>query len=80
MLQFNRFGSIAWFLNGKIMKRRVFGFGQMWILNMLTPFLRRLDSVLPLPPLTLIAVLERGLASQFAEPRKAGTVQVSAAD
>jgi SAM-dependent methyltransferase len=80
MLQFNRFGSIAWFLNGKIMRRRVFGLGQIWILNMLTPILRRLDAVLPLPPLSLIAVLQQGGVSRFAETPKADVDQVSAAD
>lgn len=80
MLEFNRFGSIAWFLNGKIMKRRAVGLGQMWILNMLTPILRRLDSVLPLPPLTLIAVLEQGLSRSSLNARETEILEANAAD
>jgi glycosyltransferase involved in cell wall biosynthesis/phospholipid N-methyltransferase len=59
MLEFNRVGSLAWFLNGKILQRRTFGLGQIWLLNLMTPVFRRLDKMLPLPPLSLIAILER---------------------
>jgi 2-polyprenyl-3-methyl-5-hydroxy-6-metoxy-1,4-benzoquinol methylase len=59
MLEFNRVGSLAWFLNGKILQRRTFGIGQIWLLNLMTPVFRRLDNLLPLPPLSLIAILER---------------------
>ena len=59
LLEFNRVGTIAWFLNGKILRRRTFGLFQVLLLNALTPLLRLLDGVLPLPPLSLIAVLER---------------------
>jgi SAM-dependent methyltransferase len=59
MIEFNRIGSIAWFLNGKLLRRQCFGLGQLWLLNLLTPVLRRIDSILPLPPLSLIAVLDR---------------------
>ena len=58
MLEFNRIGSVAWFLNGKILRRRSFGLVQLWLLNLLTPIVRRFDSILPLPPLSLVAVLE----------------------
>jgi glycosyltransferase involved in cell wall biosynthesis len=57
--QFNRIGSVAWYLNGKILRRHSFGLGQILALNLLTPVFRRLDAVLPLPPLSLIAVLEK---------------------
>jgi glycosyltransferase involved in cell wall biosynthesis/SAM-dependent methyltransferase len=59
MIEFNRIGTLAWFLNGKVLRRRSFGLGQIWLLDLLTPVFRRLDAVLPLPPLSLIAVLER---------------------
>jgi len=59
LLEFNRFGSAAWFLNGKLLRRRTFGLGQVLALNVLTPLLRRIDRLLPLPALSLIAVLER---------------------
>jgi hypothetical protein len=59
MLEFNRVGTIAWYLNGKIMRRRTFGLGQILMLNALTPLFRRIDKILPMAPLSLIAVLER---------------------
>lgn len=60
MLEFNRAGSAAWFVNGRILRRRTFGLGQIWLLNLLTPLFRRVDRLLPLPGLSLIAVMERG--------------------
>ena len=57
MLPFNRAGTLAWYINGRLLKRRAFGLVQVKLLNQLTPLLRRLDGVLPLPPLSLIAVL-----------------------
>lgn len=60
IIEFNRTGSAAWFLNGRILRRRTFGLTQVWLLNLLTPVFRRLDPILPLPPLSLIAILERG--------------------
>ena len=59
MIEFNRVGSLAWFLNSKILRRRSFGIGQIWLLNLMTPLFRRFDRMLPLPPLSLIAILER---------------------
>jgi glycosyltransferase involved in cell wall biosynthesis/phospholipid N-methyltransferase len=59
MIDFNRIGSFAWFLNGKVLRRRRFGIGQIWLLDLLTPLFRRIDAIVPLPPLSLIAVLER---------------------
>ena len=59
MIEFNRIGTLAWFFNGKILRRRSFGIGQIWLLDLLTPLFRRIDAMVPLPPLSLIAVLER---------------------
>jgi glycosyltransferase involved in cell wall biosynthesis/phospholipid N-methyltransferase len=59
ILPFNRVGTPAWWLNGKLLRRRVFGLGQILTLNALTPVLRRIDNFLPLQPLSLIAILER---------------------
>lgn len=64
LIEFNRTGTIAWFLNGRILKRRSFGIGQIWLLNLITPIIRRLDSLLPIPPLSLIAVMERAVVSR----------------
>lgn len=59
MFEFNRIGTLAWFLNGKIMRRRTFGLFQIWMLDRLTPLFRIIDPLLPLPGLSLVAVLER---------------------
>jgi glycosyltransferase involved in cell wall biosynthesis len=59
IIQFNRIGTMAWFLNGKILRRQSFGLGQILALNFLTPLFRRLDMLLPLPPLSLIGILEK---------------------
>lgn len=59
MMEFNRVGVIAWWLNGRILRRHTFGFWQIKALNLLTPFFRMLDKFLPLPPLSLIAVLSK---------------------
>jgi len=58
LLTFNRIGSVAWWLNGKVLKRRSFGLVQIWMLNLLTPIFRVVDRALPFPPLSLIAILE----------------------
>jgi SAM-dependent methyltransferase len=59
MLEFNRIGVIAWWLNGRLLRRRAFGLWQIKLLNLLTPLFRVLDGFLPLPPLSLIAVLNK---------------------
>lgn len=59
VLKFNRPGVVAWWLNGRVLHRKTFGLGQIRILNILTPIFRLLDSWLPLPPLSLIAILRK---------------------
>ncbi len=59
VLKFNRPGVPAWWLNGRILHRRTFGLGQIRMLNLLTPLFRLLDSWLPLPPLSIIAILRK---------------------
>ncbi len=54
---FNRAGTVAWVLNGKILRRRTFGLVQIKLLNLLTPIFRRLEPWTPLPGLSLVAVL-----------------------
>jgi glycosyltransferase involved in cell wall biosynthesis len=66
MLEFNRVGVIAWWLNGQVLRRRAFGLWQVKILNLLTPIFRALDGVLPLPPLSLIAVAKKPVMPQAA--------------
>ncbi|MGA8144860.1 MAG: bifunctional glycosyltransferase/class I SAM-dependent methyltransferase [Candidatus Acidiferrales bacterium] len=59
ILKFNRPGVPAWWLNGKILKRKTFGIAQIRLLNILTPIFRRIDAWLPLPPLSIIAILRK---------------------
>jgi glycosyltransferase involved in cell wall biosynthesis/phospholipid N-methyltransferase len=59
IIDFNRLGSVAWFINGRLLRRRSFGLAQILLLNMLTPLIRLLDRVLPVPSLSLIAVMKR---------------------
>jgi glycosyltransferase involved in cell wall biosynthesis len=59
VLKFNRPGVLAWWLNGRIMHRRTFGLGQIRMLNLLTPLFRLMDPWLPLPPLSIIAILRK---------------------
>jgi glycosyltransferase involved in cell wall biosynthesis len=59
MLEFNRVGVIAWWLNGRLLRRRTFGLWQIRALNVMTPVFRAFDKVLPLPPLSLIAVIRK---------------------
>ena len=66
LIVFNRIGTPAWFLNGRILRRRVFGVFQLWMLNFLTPILRIVDPVLPLPPLSLIAIFRKGSSTAVA--------------
>jgi glycosyltransferase involved in cell wall biosynthesis len=59
IVSFNRVGTLAWTINGKLLRRRTFGLAQIMMLNMLTPLFRVVDSLLPVPPLSLIAVLTK---------------------
>jgi len=59
VLKFNRPGVVAWWLNGRVLHRKTFGLGQIRMLNILTPIFRLLDSWLPLPPLSIIAILRK---------------------
>ncbi len=63
VLKFNRTGVVAWWLNGKILRRRTFGLAQIRLLNLLTPLFRLLDPWLPLPPLSLIAIFRKETGS-----------------
>jgi 2-polyprenyl-3-methyl-5-hydroxy-6-metoxy-1,4-benzoquinol methylase len=59
ILTFNRASSIPWWLNGKLLRRKSFGFMQITTLNLITPLLKRVDRYLPLPALSLIAILSK---------------------
>jgi glycosyltransferase involved in cell wall biosynthesis/phospholipid N-methyltransferase len=57
-LPFNRIGTPAWWINARLMRRRSFGLVQVLGFNQFVPILRKVDRVLPFPPLSLVAVLE----------------------
>jgi glycosyltransferase involved in cell wall biosynthesis len=59
VVHFNRVGVPAWWLNGKLLKRRRFGLPQILALNALTPVFRRIDDHLPFEALSLIAIMTR---------------------
>src|SRR6202790_970791 len=59
MIEFNRVGVVAWWVNGRLLRRRTFGLWQIKALNVMTPVFRAIDKVLPLPPLSLIAVIRK---------------------
>ncbi len=67
LFEFNRVGTIAWFINGKVLRRRSFSLPQIKILNWLVPIMRTLEPLLPIPPLSLIAIL-RPAAGKSAAP------------
>ena len=59
ILKFNRPGVPAWWLNGRVLRRKTFGRAQIRLLNLLTPVFRLIDRWLPLPPLSIIAILQK---------------------
>ena len=59
VIPFNRLSSLPWWLNGRLLRRRSAGRFQIGAVDVLTPLVRRIDRFLPLPPLSLVAVMER---------------------
>ena len=68
VLKFNRAGVPAWWLNARVLRRRTFGIAQIRILNSLTPLFRIFDRWIPLPPLSLIAILRKEDTSSSPAP------------
>jgi 2-polyprenyl-3-methyl-5-hydroxy-6-metoxy-1,4-benzoquinol methylase len=64
VLKFNRSSVPAWWVNGRLLRKRKFGYVQMKVLNLLVPILRVVDRWMPLPPLSLIAVFEKAQEKQ----------------
>jgi glycosyltransferase involved in cell wall biosynthesis len=79
MLEFNRVGVIAWWLNGRLLRRRTFGLWQIKMLNLLTPLFRVLDNFLPLPPLSLIAVLSKPVFEMAEVPARSSLAPIGPA-
>ncbi len=68
LVPFNRVGTPAWWLNGKLLRRRHFGLAQIETLNVLTPVFRRIDRLLPFRALSLVAILRPAAARPAAAP------------
>ncbi len=74
VVEFNRVGRPAWWLNGRVLKRRDFGLFQIMVLNLLTPIFRLVDRALPFEALSLIAVMEaKGVAGAEPEAKTLGS-------
>jgi len=69
VLKFNRPGVPAWWLNGRVLHRKTFALGQIRLLNFMTGIFRRIDPILPLPPLSLIAILRKGAGESIGAER-----------
>jgi glycosyltransferase involved in cell wall biosynthesis len=59
----NRLGSVAWWIDSRLLRRRRFSVLQIKLLNLFVPLLRRLEW-LPLPGLSMVAVFEKPVAAQ----------------
>ena len=67
VLKFNKAGVLGWWLNGRVLRKKTFDLGQIRMLNFLTPLFRMLEPLLPLPPLSLIAILRKEAGPGAAE-------------
>jgi SAM-dependent methyltransferase len=56
MLEFNRITRPAWFVNGRILKRRSFSRFQLRIFDLLVPLWRRIDRAMPWPGTSIIGI------------------------
>ena len=59
ILAFNRATYPGWILNSRILKRTTLSDTQLRIFDLLVPFWRRIDRLLPWPPTSLIAIASR---------------------
>jgi len=57
VLKFNRIGAPGWWWNGRVLKKKTFGFWQIKLLNSLLPIVRPIDQFLPFPHLSWIMIL-----------------------
>lgn len=56
ILRFNRMTRPAWFVNGRIFRKETFSRFQLWVFDHMVWLWKRLDSVLPWNPVSIIAV------------------------
>jgi glycosyltransferase involved in cell wall biosynthesis len=73
VLEFNRVGRPAWWLNGRLLRRHDFGLLQILTLNLLTPVFRVVDRALPFQALSLIAILRPRRSGAAVEAAPTGT-------
>ena len=59
MFEFNKFSVPGWWVNGKVLRRRVFSRLQLKLVDLLVPFVRVFDRWLPWRGLSLVAVAEK---------------------
>jgi SAM-dependent methyltransferase len=59
ILEFNRVSRPAWYLSGRVFKRRAIGTGQMRIFERLVWLMRKVDHHLPWPPTSIIGIGEK---------------------
>lgn len=64
VIKFNRIGSPGWWWNGRVLKRKTFGFWQIKLLNTLVPLVRPIDRFLPFPHLSWIVVIRAAQQTQ----------------
>ena len=69
IVPFNRVSSPAWWVNGRLLRRRGFSRFQIGALDLLTPVFRVLDRVIPFTALSLVAVLEPSPDAAAAAPQ-----------
>ncbi len=69
LADFNRFGVLGWWWNGKVLGRKRLGRWQLKLFDLMVPFLRRLDRVFPWRGLGLIAVARRPGGAAERSPR-----------
>src|SRR5260370_9767373 len=61
VLEFNRIGVIACWLNGRLFRSRTFGFWLIKILNLLSPIFHVFDNIFSLSPLSLIPYITKSV-------------------
>jgi len=59
ILEFNRVSRPAWYVSGRVLKRRALGTGQMILFDRLVWLMRKVDARLPWPPTSIIAIGEK---------------------
>jgi len=59
LIYFNKISTLPWYFNGKILKRRTFGYWQILIMDTIIPIAKIFDKIVPMPALSFIAIFEK---------------------